>query len=79
MDEAGQNPNIIEDQSLTCLDCGRDFTFAAGEHRFYLSKGLSIPPKRCPDCRSRRRQTINRHQDFTIRNYTRLGDDTIKY
>jgi len=50
----------IEDKLLTCIDCGRDFVFTAGETRFYLSKGLTLYPKRCPECRRKRRLTINR-------------------
>jgi len=48
-----------QDELLTCCDCGRSFTFAAGEARFYESKGLVIPPKHCPECRRLRKRTIN--------------------
>lgn len=44
------------DKTLTCSDCGREFTFTAGEQEFYESRGLLNEPKRCPDCRSSRRR-----------------------
>ena len=44
------------DKTLVCSDCGRDFTFTAGEQEFYASRGLMNEPKRCPDCRSSRRK-----------------------
>lgn len=47
----------IEDKVLSCIDCGETFIFTAGEQLFFASKGLSIP-KRCPQCRKRRRDTI---------------------
>ncbi len=43
------------DQTLTCRDCGREFTFTAGEQEFHASKGFTNPPQRCPDCRAARR------------------------
>ncbi len=49
------SPN--EDLYLTCVDCGVTFVFEPGEQVFYKSKGLSIP-KRCPDCRRKRRLTL---------------------
>jgi len=62
--EFTQNP---QGQVVTCCDCGRDFIFTLGERRFYLSKNLTIPPRRCPKCRKIRRATINPdrgHVDF---------------
>lgn len=41
-------------QKLTCQDCGKEFPFSAGEQKFYEQKGFD-PPKRCPDCRKKRR------------------------
>ena len=44
-----------QDKSLQCSDCGREFIFTAGEQEFYSSRGLLNEPKRCPDCRQRRK------------------------
>ncbi len=30
----------FQDKTLVCRDCGREFTFTAGEQEFYLSRGL---------------------------------------
>jgi CxxC-x17-CxxC domain-containing protein len=40
------------DRTLTCRDCGRQFTFTAGEQEFYQSRGLTNDPGRCPECRA---------------------------
>jgi len=45
------------DKMLTCLDCGRDFTFASGEQRYFWAKGLS-EPKRCKPCRMLRKRSL---------------------
>ena len=45
------------DKQLTCLDCGREFTFASGEQRYFWAKGLS-EPKRCKSCRMLRRRSL---------------------
>lgn len=43
------------DEMLTCVDCGRQFVFTAGEQRFYEQKGFQNKPNRCPDCRQARK------------------------
>ena len=43
------------DRSLTCRDCGREFTFTGGEQEFYAQKGFTNEPGRCPECRSARK------------------------
>jgi len=43
------------DKTLTCADCGANFTFTAGEQEFHASKGFSNDPRRCPSCRQARR------------------------
>ena len=45
------------DEELTCLDCGREFTFASGERRYFWAKGLS-EPKRCKPCRMLRKRSL---------------------
>ena len=44
----------MADQTLTCGDCGQQFTFTESEQEFYASKGFSAPV-RCPDCRAARK------------------------
>jgi CxxC-x17-CxxC domain-containing protein len=39
---------------MTCRDCGKQFTFTAGEQEFYASRGFS-EPTRCGDCRAARK------------------------
>ncbi len=41
----------MTDKVLICKDCGKEFTFTAGEQEFYAEKGFTNEPKRCPDCR----------------------------
>ncbi len=45
---------------IECSDCGKPFSIRLGEKFFYQTKGLFYPPKRCPQCRKIRRQTIDR-------------------
>ena len=41
----------LEDKLLTCKECQKTFPFTIGEQGFYIEKGLTNEPKRCPDCR----------------------------
>jgi len=55
---------VFREKSLTCFDCGANFTFTAEEQEFFASKGFTNEPKRCPSCRKARK---------TERNGTRSG------
>ena len=47
----------FQDRTLTCVDCGNEFTWSAGEQAYFREKGLMIPPKRCRNCRRARKNT----------------------
>jgi CxxC-x17-CxxC domain-containing protein len=42
------------DRTLTCAECGSEFTFTADDQEFHAKKGYQ-DPKRCPNCRAARR------------------------
>jgi len=44
-------PVEYADEVLVCVDCGKEFTFTAGEQAFYAEKGYTNKPKRCKACR----------------------------
>ena len=46
---------MFEDKTLVCKDCGKEFTFTAGEQEFYEEKGFKNEPTRCPECRKARK------------------------
>jgi CxxC-x17-CxxC domain-containing protein len=43
-----------QDRSLTCVQCGSEFTFSADDQEFHAGRGYQ-DPKRCPTCRAERR------------------------
>ena len=45
----------MQDKTLTCRDCGQEFTFTASEQEFFAQKGFTNEPGRCPDCRAARK------------------------
>ncbi len=45
---------MYTDRTLTCADCGQEFTFTAGEQEFFASRGFT-EPRRCSSCRSSRK------------------------
>ncbi|MDD6264130.1 MAG: zinc-ribbon domain-containing protein [bacterium] len=53
----------FEDKTLVCQDCGNEFVFTAGEQEFYKEKGLDNEPKRCKECRNRRKATRTNIQE----------------
>ena len=50
----------MEDKTLTCKDCGKEFVFTEGEQAFYKEKGFENEPQRCADCRRAKKQQNNR-------------------
>lgn len=46
--------NELVDEKLTCVDCGKQFIFAAREQAFFESKGFT-KPRRCPACRKKKK------------------------
>ena len=50
---------VMEDKTLTCKDCGKEFVWTAGEQEFYASKGFENAPVRCPECRKARKAQRN--------------------
>ena len=47
------------DKSITCRDCGHEFTFTASEQQFFADKGFTNEPKRCPTCRRTKRDSTS--------------------
>ena len=44
------------DKTLTCADCGTNFTFSADDQSYHAQKGFTNEPKRCPTCRAAKRE-----------------------
>jgi len=42
------------DRILTCVDCGGEFIFTAGEQLFFFDKQFKNDPKRCKLCKAKR-------------------------
>lgn len=45
----------FQDKLIQCIDCGTTFTFSVEEQEFFVSKGYTNDPKRCPSCREARK------------------------
>ena len=46
---------MYEDKTLVCKECGKEFTFTAGEQEFYAERGFQNEPQRCKSCRDARK------------------------
>ncbi len=46
----------MEDITLLCKDCGKEFVFTVGEQEFFAEKGFTNQPVRCQACRKARKQ-----------------------
>jgi CxxC-x17-CxxC domain-containing protein len=52
-------PAEFEDVTILCIDCGKQFTWTAGEQKFYFDKKLQNPPKRCKECKQAKNERIS--------------------
>ena len=54
VDRGEKGFGVVSDRTITCRDCGQEFTFTAGEQAFYQERGYS-EPQRCSSCRAERK------------------------
>lgn len=45
----------MQDKTIVCKDCGKEFVFTVGEQQFYAEKGFENEPVRCKECRINRK------------------------
>ena len=53
----------FEDKMITCVDCGQEFTHSADDQARYAERGFTNEPKRCRDCREKRKTRANGRGD----------------
>src|SRR5437868_2257367 len=58
----GRSGMEFVDRLLTCVDCGGEFVFTAGEQLFFMDKQFKNDPKRCKPCKSRRSAVVTSAQ-----------------
>ena len=46
----------MEDKTIVCKDCGKEFIFTVGEQEFYKEKGFENDPVRCQACRRAKKE-----------------------
>jgi CxxC-x17-CxxC domain-containing protein len=46
----------LQDQTIVCFDCGKEFIFSVEDQEDYLSRGRRHAPKRCYNCREKRKE-----------------------
>ena len=44
----------FQDKILSCVDCGAEFVWTAGEQLFFADKNFKNEPKRCKSCKEAR-------------------------
>ncbi len=52
----------LQDKTMKCISCGREFVFTVREQEFYESKGFS-EPRHCYDCRAKRKREKDANTD----------------
>jgi len=68
----------LEDRTLPCRNCGKEFIFTAGEQTFFLRRGLLNDPQRCPLCRAaKRKERGESHQEMTAVVCASCGSETL--
>ena len=43
------------DKTIVCVDCNTEFVHSAEDQQRYSERGFTNEPKRCPDCRAKRK------------------------
>lgn len=50
-------------ETIKCKICGQEFEFSDEEKQFYVDRNLFYPPKRCPNCRAKKRRQIQKPEE----------------
>lgn len=61
----------MPDKTLTCRECGTQFTFSTEEQELFAQRGYTNEPGRCPTCREARRQRNSDGGGFSSGGYGR--------
>ncbi len=64
------------DRVLTCIDCGAEFIFTAGEQVFFHDKQFKNDPKRCKQCKAKRVRGSQRVRPETRTTCSECGTET---
>jgi CxxC-x17-CxxC domain-containing protein len=48
----------LQDLSINCIDCGKQFVWTIGEQTFFRDKDLRNPPKRCKECKQAKNKRL---------------------
>ena len=57
---------MYEDKTLVCNDCGSEFVFTVGEQEFYSEKGFVNEPKKCKECRMKRKNAAKQAREMFL-------------
>ena len=64
------------DRTLTCVDCGAEFIFTAGEQLFFVDKQFTNDPRRCKQCKAKRASGRSRVRTETRTICSQCGEET---
>ena len=67
------------DRTPTCVECGQEFLFSAGEQRFFAHRDFHNDPKRCKNCKERRTAELSTRSFLkreTLATCSRCGKET---
>ena len=67
---------VFSDRILTCIDCGAEFVFTAGEQVFFKDKQFRNDPKRCKQCKAKRSSGGTRVRSETRTTCSECGEET---
>ena len=66
---------MYEDKTVICKECGKEFTFTAGEQDFYAEKGFVNEPQRCKPCRDARKNASRLEREMFVATCATCGKD----
>jgi CxxC-x17-CxxC domain-containing protein len=66
----------FQDRILTCVECGAEFIFTAGEQHFFHDKSFRNEPKRCKTCKSKRQGAAQSAKVETLTVCSQCGRET---
>lgn len=62
-----QDARQLKDRYFKCVDCVDEFVWTASEQQYYHDKGLLHTPKRCHQCRGKRKEHLKEMEKMAVK------------
>lgn len=69
---------VMENKTIICKDCGKEFEYTVGEQKFFEERGFSAPI-RCKECRAAKKTRNEENKNDLEEMLKKLQENTVSF